>query len=122
MPDELLLRFPVAFALTLAVETPLVAFSLARWYRVAAGRAIAAGAVASAVTHPIVWFVLPDLLTPPLGVLAYLLVAEGFAWLVETAVFWLAVRRDVPGLLLLSLLANLASFTVGMVLQRLGIW
>ena len=74
------------------------------------------------LTHPVVWFALPSWLTPTLGSLGYLLVAEGLAWLVEAGVFWLAIRRDPVGLLLLSLIANLASFTVGGLLRAFGFW
>jgi hypothetical protein len=56
------------------------------------------------------------------GSLGYLLVAEGFAWLSEAGLFWLATRRDPVGLLLLSLVANLASFSVGGLLWGLGLW
>ncbi|MFN8636258.1 MAG: hypothetical protein U0893_20610 [Chloroflexota bacterium] len=111
-----------ALLLTLAIEAPIVAYGLARWYRVRTALGIVLGLVASLVTHPVVWFVLPPLLVPWVGIFGYLLGAEAFAWLVEAAVFWLALRRDWPGLLLVSLCANLASFTVGAVLQMLGVW
>ena len=96
-----------------------MAAGLARWYRVPAVRGAIIAALASLLTHPIVWFVFPALVT---GTLGYLLAAEGFAWLVEAGIFWLATRRDPVGLLLLSLVANMASFTVGGLLRVLGFW
>ena len=101
------------------IEVPIVAAGLARWYRVPAVRGAVIAAVASLLTHPIVWFVFPALVSDTLG---YLLAAEGFAWLVEAGIFWLATRRDPVGLLLLSLVANMASFTVGGLLRTLGFW
>ena len=52
-------EYAIALLLTLAIEIPIVAFGLARWYRVPAARGAAVAAVASLLTHPIVWFVLP---------------------------------------------------------------
>ena len=114
-----MVEYVVALLLTLAIEIPIVTVGLARWYRVPAPRGATIAAGASLLTHPIVWFILPGLVT---GSLTYLLVAEGFAWLVEAGVFWLATRRDPVGLLLLSLVVNLASFTVGGLLRLAGLW
>jgi hypothetical protein len=122
LADHPALAYGVALLLTLAVEIPLVAAGLRRWYRVRAPSGVLVGAAASLLTHPVVWFVLPGLVAPVLGRSGYLLVAEGFAWLVEAFVYWLATRRDPVGLLLLSLLANLASYTVGAVVQLVGLW
>ncbi len=120
--DHPTLVYPVALLLTLAIETPIAAVGLARWYRVPAVRGVCVAAAASLLTHPVVWFVLPAWLTPTVGHLGYLLVAEGFAWLAEAGVFWLATRRDPVGLLLLSLAANMASFGTGGLLRLFGFW
>jgi hypothetical protein len=121
-PDHAALAYPIALALTLAIETPIVAATLRRWYGVRPLRGIGVGMAANALTHPIVWFVLPGWLLPTLGYLGYLLVAEAFAWLAEAALYWLATRRDAPAMLLLSLLANLASFVVGASVQLAVRW
>jgi hypothetical protein len=122
LSDSPVLAYAAALTLTLVAEIPIVAAGLGRWYRVPAWHGVPIGAVASIVTHPVVWFVLPGPLISVAGSLGYLLIAEGFAWLAEALVFWLATRRDPVGLLLLSLLANTASFTLGIVLQTLGLW
>ena len=122
LTDHPILAYAVALLLTLAIEVPIVAGGLSRWYRVPARRGVPIVAGASLLTHPVVWFVLPSVTVPTLGSLGYLLVAEGFAWLVEAAMFWLGTRRDPVGLLLLSLVANLASFSAGGVLWLLGLW
>ena len=118
-PDIPALQYAVALTLTLAIEVPIVAAGLRRWYRVELGHGALLGAVASLLTHPIVWFVLPSLLLPEFGLLGYLAVAEAFAWATEAGLFWLAARRDLPGMLLLSLVANLTSFALGTALHRL---
>ena len=122
LSDVPALAYAAALLLTLAIEIPIATVGLARWYRVPAARGVPIAAAASLLTHPVVWFVLPGLLTPAIGGPGYLLVAEGFAWLVEAAVFWLATRRDPVGLLLLSLVANAASFVVGGLLRLVGAW
>ncbi|HZO31080.1 MAG TPA: hypothetical protein VFH48_34365 [Chloroflexota bacterium] len=120
LSDHPALAYAVALLLTLAVETAIVTVALARWYRVAVWRGATIAIGASVLTHPVVWFVLPPLLVPAVGSTGYLLVAEGFAWLVEAGIFWLAIRRDPVGLLLVSLVANLASFTLGGLLHLFG--
>lgn len=114
------LTYTFALLLTLAVEAPLVTFALARWYRVRLVYGATLGILASLLTHPIVWFVLPGLLLPSVGYAGYLIFAETFAWLAEALLLWICLRRDLPGMLLLSLAANLASFLVGALLQQLG--
>jgi hypothetical protein len=127
IPDDPIIEYAVALTLTLLIETPLVAAALARWYRVPPVRGAILGLLASLMTHPVVWFVLPGLLVPAVGWRGYLLLAEGFAWLAEAALYTVAVsrlaaRRDIVGMLLLSLLANLASFGVGAAVQLAGLW
>ena len=122
LSDSPTVAYAIALLLTLTIEIPIVAVGLARWYRVPAALGVPVAAAASLLTHPVVWFVLPGLLTPSIGGPGYLLVAEGFAWLVEGAIFWLVTRRDPVGLLLLSLLANLASFMAGGLLRAVGLW
>ena len=117
-----MIEYAVALLLTLAIEVPIVAVGLARWYRVPTVRGAPIAVGASVLTHPVVWFVLPSWLVPALGSPGSLLIAEGFACVAEAGLFWLATRRDPVGLLLLSVIANLASFTLGGLLRMLGIW
>ncbi len=94
----------IAFLFTQAVEAPL-------YLKATSGRwAVALGA--SAVTHPLVWFAFPVLLPDSYAVMV--LAAEAFAVSVEAA--WL-LAFGVPRALLLSLLANGASATVGFALR-----
>ena len=67
---------------------------------------------ASALTHPIVWFVFPALW--PGGYLSMLFGAELFAWAAET--IWLKANR-VERAALWSFIANAASFCIGMALR-----
>lgn len=117
---ELLGHWLFAFALTECVECPLYV----KLSRVRLGVAFAA----SAITHPVVVFVIPTLWShayvvalgagaKPLSPLAYFIVygviAETFAIAVEAS--WLAWRGNLPWrrALVASLLANAASSSIG---------
>jgi hypothetical protein len=115
------LAYGIALALTLAIELPIVAPVLVRGYRVPMAWALLLVLAANLLTHPIVWFVLVPAVRPVVGDLACTLTAEGFAWLVEAALYWACLRRDALGLLLLSLVANLTSYLVGVALQGAGL-
>jgi hypothetical protein len=95
-----MVRWLSAFVFTQVVEVPI-------WTRAFGGRRWLAFA-ASALTHPVVWFVLPRLGLP---YWAYVGVAEAYAVAVEALWAWrFGVRRAWAW----SLLANGASFGLGM--------
>lgn len=108
----LFVRWAIALAFTQVVEAPLYAAAMGasrpaseRW-----GIALAA----SFMTHPLVWFVVPDLvhtLSPESSTWAAIAVAEAFAVCAEA--LWLSLF-GVRHAALLALLANCASFTLGM--------
>jgi hypothetical protein len=118
MDPSQLWRFLLSgYALTIAIETPILLALLSKphsWMR-----RVAAGLWLTACTYPIVVLVLPLLLTmEPRW--RYLLVAETFAPLAECAIFTAAFHRGTS----LSranrmrdwaaiVLANLASFLIG---------
>jgi hypothetical protein len=93
----------VAFAFTQAVEVPLYLRVTGSW-RVAF--------TASALTHPVVWFIFPLL---PLGYWSMVGLAELFAVLVEAA--WLRAH-GVPRAVLWSFVANAASAMTGLLLRQ----
>jgi hypothetical protein len=91
-----------AFIFTQMVEVPIYSVGLRVRILPALG--------ASAITHPILWFVLfPHLHLPYLWLIV---IGESFALLVEAAYFAWIFRR--PRALLWSAVANGASFGVGM--------
>jgi hypothetical protein len=92
----------IAFLFTQMVEVPIYAVGL----RV--GPLSAFGA--SAITHPVLWFVIFPYLH--LSYFWLIVIGESFAFLVEAAYFaWIFRRRRA---LLWSALANAASFSTGM--------
>ncbi len=92
----------VAFLFTQMVEVPVYVVGLRVGWLSAFG--------ASAITHPLLWFVLfPHLHLPYVW---QIVVGESFAFLIEAAYFAFIFRRRRA--LLWSALANAASFGTGM--------
>ena len=97
----------IAFLFTQMVEVPIYSRGLRVGVLPAFG--------ASAITHPVLWFVIfPHL---PLPYLWLVVVGETFAFLAEAAYFAFLFRRRRA--LLWSALANGASFGVGMLSRYL---
>lgn len=97
----------VAFFFTQLFELPI-------YWR--ATRSLRVSFFASAITHPVVWFVFPVLMDHGLDYVPMVALAELFAVLVEAA--WLRFHQ-VPRALLWSLGANAFSATCGFVLRAL---
>jgi hypothetical protein len=110
------LRWLFAFAFTQLVETGIYVQAVGdRPWR----ERLAIGLGASAITHPLVWYVIPDVGSSfGLGWWTTIAIAETFAVVVEAG--WLAafgVRRA----FLWSLAANMTSFSLGLFgYSRLG--
>jgi hypothetical protein len=101
-----------AFALTQAIEIPLYLLGM-RGSALTLGWRLAAAFGASALTHPVVWFVLPEL---GLSVWPYFVLAETFAVVTE----WIYLRAfEIPRPAVLSLTTNATSATVGLLLHWL---
>lgn len=96
----------VAFAFTQAFEVPLYLRATGSW-RVAF--------FASALTHPVVWFLFPALMDAGVGYWPMVAAAEVFAVTGETA--WLHYN-GVPRALLWSFIANTASAVGGLLLRQ----
>ncbi|MBL8359834.1 MAG: hypothetical protein JNN18_05015 [Rubrivivax sp.] len=96
-----------AFVLTEVIEAPI--------YRLGVRASWAGALLASALTHPLVWFVFPALFEDALGYWPMVALAEVFAVGVEAA--WLA-HRGARRPLVWSAVANAASVAVGLALRH----
>jgi hypothetical protein len=106
-------HFLYAFAVTLVTELAVAVLVLAPGGQLS--RRVAAVAVAQLATHPAVWFFWP-LFGWPRPV--YLLVAEGFALVIETLIYRLVLQRlPWTRALAASALANAASLALGTLVQ-----
>ena len=117
LPNELWRFLPFGYLLSILIETPILLVGLSARHPVR--RKLLAGVWLTACTYPIVTLVLPLLLVQT-SRMVYLVMAETFAPVAECALFWLAFGRDEElGKLSMwrdfgaILVANLASFTVG---------
>jgi hypothetical protein len=104
----------IAFIVTVAVEAPVIVW-LTRASEPRAGRRLAAAVFAQLVTHPLVWFVFPQIVGITGRTAAAL--SELWAWLAEAAFYAFVF----PGLsasraLGASALANGASVLAGLAL------
>jgi hypothetical protein len=108
-------RFLLALLLTWLIELPVL-FLLARFVfkvrQVSTGRILLAGMLASALTLPYLWFLLPSILTTAMGI--YL--GEVLVFLVEALLYRWLLGLSYPKALLLSFTANAISFLLGLFL------
>ena len=116
------LTLVVGYALTVMIELPIMVVGLGKDHPI--HRRIVAGFWLTACTYPVVILVLPPLLyTPAWGSQAlYVSVAETFAPVAECLLFRAAFDRLSRRDALVIVLANLASFSFGELLIRLGLW
>jgi len=125
MPPSELWRFlPFGYLLTILIETPILCVGLSRRHPLS--RKLLAGVWLTACTYPIVTLVLPLLFNSERRAL-YLVVAETFAPVGECLLFWLAfgTRAELgkPSMwrdFITIILANLASFGIGEVINAWG--
>lgn len=106
-----------AFLLTLSSES-LAGLLLIRQPQWPAWKVILVICLGSCITHPILWFVLPRFFS---DYTTFVTVGETWVWLTESVVMWLGLRPMTFGRALLnSLLINIASCLVGLILYALG--
>ncbi len=105
-------RFLVALAVTVTLETAVLALALRFWGERSARafvRVLVAGALASSLTLPYLWFILPHFVNgiwfAPLG--------EALAVLAEAVVLALVLPATPRRALVCSLVCNVASWWVG---------
>ena len=113
-----LVQWAVAFAFTQAVEIPV--------YRRLLRTSTLASFGASAITHPVVWFVIPRLAPsftdPGAAYIEYVARAEAFAFVVEAYYFASFHVVRMRRALLWSLLVNGASASAGFASRWLFGW
>lgn len=113
-----MVSWPVAFALTQAIELPFYAVAAGTEREQPVSRRLLVGFGASALTHPWVWFVLPPYLQPSLGYWGYACVVEIAVVLVETA-YLRGMGWDRRRALVRAVFANLVSAVAGFGLHAL---
>lgn len=115
------------YVVTIAVETPVLIALLSRRHPVR--NRLFAGVWLTACTYPFVWLVFPSLIDINEQRTLYLIVAETFAPAAECLLFWVAFGNAQPRTranfwrdMAAIVVANLASFGVGVLVQRMDFW
>jgi hypothetical protein len=111
-----------AFLFTQAVEIPIYARAMRPWPR-ALGLKLAIAFGASAVTHPVVWFVIPTLRAwSPYPYEEMVVRAETFAVVIEGLYLYAVGAFTLRRAMLWSLLANASSASLGLLCRELFGW
>lgn len=112
------LNWPEAFFLTQVIEMPIYVYCLKRWgHHRAWFNVVFIAFAASAITHPLVWFVFPKILSLKGNYPLFFWAVELFAWSVEGCYFKF-FKVKYPWMV--SLIGNGASAGVGLILN--GAW
>jgi len=100
-----------AFVLTLVVEVP-IAVLLLRRAEPDLRRLVLLVVFANLVSHPLVWYVVPQLVL--VGTPSYTLVAEAWAIAVEALFYWVTIRGlSARRAIAVAVAANAASYLAG---------
>jgi hypothetical protein len=108
--------YAAALGLTLLIEMPTYAGVLRCGLSIDTRRGLAAGAAVNLISHPLAFLIVMPALAQPLGFLPALAVIEAGVWILESALVWTWLRRDIDLVNLAALLANTASLAVGLLL------
>lgn len=109
------IEFIKSLLMTVAAEV-LVAIILRRWLPKALGLSVSYGklivivAVASIITLPYVWFILPIILKTRIQ---YVIIAELLVWIAEAVWYKAILKLNIKQALILSLAANGFSYLIG---------
>jgi hypothetical protein len=105
-----------ALLLTEVVEAPIYATLLTFLFNVGLTRTLACSVMVNFISHPLFVFVLaPEaarLTSPVTGVV----IGELLVWALESALIWRWLKRGLPTITAISLLANSASFLAGLLI------
>jgi len=106
----------LSLGLTLVVEVPIYAVFLVGLVGVRARSAVLAGVGVNLVSHPFGFLVLDPIVRSVAGPEPALILVEVWAWAVEALILRSYLRRNMPTLAAISLVANCASFATGITL------
>jgi hypothetical protein len=108
--------YAAALGLTLIIEMPAYAGVLRHGLNIRTRQGLIAGAAVNLVSHPLAFLLVMPALAGPLGFFPALVIIEASVWVLESALLWGWVRRDLDLIGLSALLANVASLAIGLLL------
>lgn len=116
-------RFATTEVLTIAVETAVL-FFLMRYvfkkHELSSKQLLFAGIFASFATIPYVWFVFPNIMSWPRP--TSLMYSEPFVTIVEAIWYRFALKTDWRISFAISVICNIASYVIDILLRANGIW
>ncbi len=116
-------RFLTSWGFTIFVETAVLFFLLIFVFKrkdISPKQILAAGIFGSFATIPYVWFVFPYLTTWSRNTSLYF--SEPFVFIVEAIFYKIFLKTNYKTALILSFVANLASYMLGPFLRAHGLW
>ena len=107
-------QFFIYLALTIIIEVPilLIMLKLVFGYNISTIRLIVIGTIASLLTLPYLWFVLPAYLHG----LSYFIIGESGVVLVEALILIILLNLRIHHAFITSCIMNIASFGIGLII------
>lgn len=113
-------KFLFSLLLTLTIEIPVVVLLVKYLYKqkeIKISKIIFVGFIANALTLPYLWFILPAHISSRL---LYVLIGEISAFLIEAIIYKELLDIKINKALIISLIANLTSFLLGLLIFSLN--
>jgi hypothetical protein len=111
------MKFLISLLLTLLAEMPVV-FVLVRYFfkykNIKTSQILFVGILASALTLPYLWFVLPSFIS---NRTFYMVLGESLVILTEAIIYFKLLKLKLSDAFIVSLIANIASIILGLLLQ-----
>lgn len=110
-------RFLLAWLLTLVIEVPILFILVKFVFKIKTIKnldLLTAGVIATTLTIPYLWFVLPAFFNARY----YVYLGEGMVTIVEAIIYSLLLRIDVIRALIISIVANMASYYLGLLIFK----
>lgn len=98
------------------VEVPIYTFLLAALVDVTVSKGVICSIGVNLISHPLFVFALAPAAAALTSPVPGVLIGELVVWAMETALIWLWLRRDLPAVVAISLLANSTSFVAGLLI------
>jgi hypothetical protein len=110
-------KFILALFLTILIET-IIVILLTKYFikikKFRLGNVIFASVLASALTLPYLWFILPSYISSWIN---YMIMGEISVFLIESLIYHKILETNWKNSLLISFIANLTSFLLGLILM-----
>ena len=108
-------QFLIALISTIVIETTALFFLITFFFKklkIQNKQILFTGVIASSITLPFLWFLLPNLLPSDY----YILIGELIVVIAEAIIFKKLLKLDIKNSVLLSIICNVLSYTIGLLI------